>query len=43
MQADEGRQTITRLGRHIRIPSDVLDDFVTAGRVEPRIPNQRRV
>ena len=39
----ERRIAFTKLGRHIRIPSDVLDDFVDAGRVEPRIPNPRRV
>jgi excisionase family DNA binding protein len=39
----ERRIAFTKLGRHIRIPADVLDEFVEAGRVEPRIPNPRRI
>ncbi len=38
----ERRIAFTRLGRHIRIPSDVLDEFVSAGRVEPGVPKPRR-
>ena len=38
----ERRIAFTRLGRHIRIPADVLDEFVECGRVEPRLPNPRR-
>ena len=39
----ERRIAFTRLGRHVRIPADVLDDFVAAGLVEPSppIPNPR--
>lgn len=37
----ERRIAFTRLGRHVRIPADVLDQFVDAGRVEPRLPKQR--
>lgn len=38
----ERRIAFTRLGRHIRISGDVLDEFVDAGRVEPRLPSPRR-
>lgn len=40
----ERRITFTRLGRHVRIPADVLDDFVAAGLVEAQspVPSQRR-
>ena len=40
----ERRIAFTRLGRHVRIPADVLDDFVTAGLVEAQrpVPSQRR-
>ncbi len=38
----ERRIGFTRLGRHVRIPSDALDEFVAAGRVEPQIPKQRQ-
>ena len=38
----ERRIAFTRLGRHVRIPADVLDEFVDAGRVEPRVPKQWR-
>jgi excisionase family DNA binding protein len=37
----ERRIAFTRLGRHVRIPADVLDEFVAAGRVEPQIPKPR--
>jgi excisionase family DNA binding protein len=40
----ERRIAFTRLGRHVRIQADVLDEFITAGRVEPatRIPHPRQ-
>jgi excisionase family DNA binding protein len=40
----ERRIAFTRLGRHVRIQADVIDEFIAAGRVEPmaRIPNPRR-
>jgi excisionase family DNA binding protein len=38
----ERRIAFTKLGRHVRIEATVLDEFVAAGRVEPRIPNPRR-
>jgi len=40
----ERRIAFTRLGRHVRIESDVLDAFIAAGRVEPtpRIPSPLR-
>jgi excisionase family DNA binding protein len=38
----ERRIAFTRLGRHVRIQADVLDDFVNAGRVEPAVPHPRR-
>lgn len=40
----ERRITFTRLGRHVRIAADVLDDFVAAGLVEAQrpVPRQRR-
>jgi excisionase family DNA binding protein len=40
----ERRITFTRLGRHVRIAADVLDDFVAAGLVEAQrpVPGQRR-
>lgn len=38
----EQRIAFTRLGRHIRIEADVLDAYIAAGRVEPRIPDPRR-
>ncbi|HEX3611589.1 MAG TPA: helix-turn-helix domain-containing protein [Sporichthyaceae bacterium] len=31
----ERRIAFTKVGRHVRIESDVLDDFIAAGRVEP--------
>lgn len=40
----ERRIAFTRLGRHVRIEADVLDEFVAAGRVQPSaaIPSPRR-
>lgn len=40
----ERRIAFTKVGRHVRIQSDVLDAFIAAGRVEPttRIPTPRR-
>lgn len=38
----ERRIAFTRLGRHVRIPADALDEFVAAGRVEPQIPKLRQ-
>lgn len=40
----ERRIAFTRLGRHVRIEADVLDEFVEAGRVaaQPPIPRPRR-
>jgi excisionase family DNA binding protein len=40
----ERRIAFTKVGRHVRIESDVLDDFIAAGRVEPtpRLPASRR-
>jgi excisionase family DNA binding protein len=37
----ERRIAFTRLGRHVRIQADVLDDFIAAGRVEPVVPQPR--
>jgi excisionase family DNA binding protein len=39
----ERRIAFTKVGRHVRIESDVLDAFIAAGRVDPvpRIPNSR--
>lgn len=39
----ERRITFTRLGRHVRIPADAVEDFIAAGRVEPpsQPPNPR--
>jgi excisionase family DNA binding protein len=31
----ERRIAFTKVGRHVRIESDVLDAFIAAGRVEP--------
>ncbi|MCY9786997.1 helix-turn-helix domain-containing protein [Nocardiopsis sp. EMB25] len=32
---EERRITFVKLGRHVRIPESALDDFITAGTVEP--------
>ena len=37
----ERRITFTRLGRHVRISGDVLDEFVDAGRVDAQVPVPR--
>ncbi|MGQ0844383.1 MAG: excisionase family DNA-binding protein [Sporichthyaceae bacterium] len=39
----ERRIAFTRLGRHVRIASADLDEFVSRGRVEPTRPTQRHV
>ena len=40
----ERRIEFTKLGRHVRIPVDVLDAFIADGRVQPadRLPAPRR-
>lgn len=40
----ERRIAVTRLGRHVRIESDVLEEFIVAGRSQaaPPIPEPRR-
>lgn len=40
----ERRIAFTKLGRHVRIEDDVLDEFVAAGRVQPStaVPGPRR-
>lgn len=32
---EERRITFVKVGRHVRIPESVLDEFITAGTVEP--------
>ena len=41
----ERRIAFTKVGRHVRIESDVLDAFIAAGRVEPiaSVPGPRRI
>lgn len=34
----ERRIAFVKLGRHVRIPMDELEDFIGAGRVEPAPP-----
>ena len=40
----ERRIAFTKLGRHVRIEADVLEEFVAAGRVQPSmaVPAPRR-
>jgi excisionase family DNA binding protein len=40
----ERRIAFTKVGRHVRIESDVLDAFIAAGRVQPspRVPATRQ-
>jgi excisionase family DNA binding protein len=40
----ERRIAFTKVGRHVRIESDVLEAFIAAGRVEPSsgLPHPRR-
>ena len=33
----ERRITFVRVGRHVRIPESVLDEFIRTGRVEPLV------
>jgi len=33
----ERRITFVRVGRHVRIPESVLDEFISTGRVEPLV------
>lgn len=37
----EGRIPVVKIGKHIRIDSTDLDDFITAGRQEAWHPTQR--
>ncbi|MFJ9556173.1 helix-turn-helix domain-containing protein [Nocardiopsis sp. NPDC101807] len=39
---EERRITFVRIGRHVRIPESSLDEFITAGVVEPLRPHTRR-
>ncbi|MEE2041729.1 helix-turn-helix domain-containing protein [Nocardiopsis sp. CT-R113] len=32
---EERRITFVKIGRHVRIPESALDEFITAGTVEP--------
>ncbi|OLT28747.1 DNA-binding protein [Nocardiopsis sp. CNR-923] len=32
---EERRITFVRIGRHVRIPENALEEFITAGTVEP--------
>ncbi|MGW1994094.1 excisionase family DNA-binding protein [Embleya sp. NPDC001921] len=38
----ERRITFVRVGRYVRIPDEVLDAFLAAGTVEPRMPRAAR-
>jgi excisionase family DNA binding protein len=35
---DKRRIAFTRLGRHVRIESDAIEEFIAAGRVQARSP-----
>lgn len=37
----ERRITFVRVGRHVRIPESVLEEYLAAGRVEPMQPAVR--
>ncbi|WP_160051139.1 excisionase family DNA-binding protein [Nocardiopsis sp. FR26] len=39
---EERRITFVRVGRHVRIPEGALEEFITAGVVEPLRPHMRR-
>jgi excisionase family DNA binding protein len=39
---EERRITFVRVGRHVRIPESALDEFITAGVVEPLRSHTRR-
>ncbi|WP_017604290.1 helix-turn-helix domain-containing protein [Nocardiopsis alkaliphila] len=40
---EERRITFVRIGRHVRIPESALEEFITAGVVEPLRLHLRRV
>ncbi|WP_304453007.1 helix-turn-helix domain-containing protein [Nocardiopsis sp. YSL2] len=39
---EERRITFVRIGRHVRIPESALEEFITAGVVEPLRLHMRR-
>lgn len=39
---EERRITFVKVGRHVRIPESALDEFITAGTVEPVRLRRRR-
>jgi excisionase family DNA binding protein len=38
----ERRITFVRIGRHVRIPEEAIDDMIASGTVEPIVRGRRR-